>query len=127
MNKQELTTLEIYETVQRIEYLNMEEFSKEYCNKSASYIRTMRAKGYELPTVVLVSITNKLLEKELSLTGLAAQDKALLSELIEMLATMIAKRQTLHEHVKLRNMLMRIVDEINEEKKKYDSQLMFVL
>ncbi|WP_415902825.1 DUF6626 family protein [Neptuniibacter sp. QD29_5] len=127
MNKEELTTLEIYETVQRIEYVNMEEFSKEYCNKSASYIRTMRAKGYELPTAVLVSITNKLLEKELTLTWLAAQDKALLAELIEKLATMIAKRQTLHEHVKLRKMLMRIVNELNEEKKKYDIPPIFVM
>lgn len=116
MVKEELTGKEIYEQIRKIQYLNMDEFSIEYCGRSASYLRTMTSKKKQLPTNVLVNITNKLIDRQALLTRLAVKDKHLVNELIETIATMIARRQTLHEHKKLRKMLLKIVDELNVER-----------
>ena len=114
--KYEMTTEEIYQAVANIEYITQDDFGVEYCEKSSSYIRTMKAKGYYLPSEVLVCVANKLIEKMTTLNGLAHRKRHLIEELIERLALIISERQMAKQHKVLREMIIDIVDRINAEK-----------
>lgn len=122
-----LTTREIYDSVERLDRnITQDEFSRKYCGRSSSYLRTMLAMKKDLPTSVLVNITNRLIENQSALLmKLASKDKHLVSDLIENIATMIARQHTLYEHKKLRRMLIRIVDRINEEKEPSAMPILF--
>jgi hypothetical protein len=110
-----LTATELYEAIRdNIDYISMDDFSELYCDRSRSYLRTIKARKLELPSEVLADIANTLIEKR-ALTQLA-QRKAVIDKLLENIAEQIARRTRLLEHKRLRKMLERIVDDINAKK-----------
>jgi hypothetical protein len=110
-----LSTEEIYEAVRAIDYVTQDEFSKEYCGRSASYLRTIRAKNLELSTDVLVRIADTLIKKQESNTNIGQHQVRLVESTLNRLAQMIFERQTNHGHLKLRQMLVRIVERISDD------------
>lgn len=112
-----LSTQEIYEAVKSIDYVTQDEFSTKYCGRSSSYLRTIRAKNLELSTDVLVRIADTLINTQESNTDISKHQVRLLENTLDRLAAMIVDRQTNHGHKKLREMLVRIVENINEEKR----------
>jgi len=110
-----LDTQELYEAIRdNIDYISMDDFSEMYCKKSRSYLRTMKARKFALPSEVLAEVANTLIEQRM-LTRLAHK-RAVIDVLLEKIAAQIAERTRLLEHKRLRKILERIVDEINEKK-----------
>lgn len=122
MIRKNMTTEEIYRAISSIDEMTQDEFGIEYCGKSSSYIRTMKSRGSDLPSDVLVSIANKLIEKKATLLRVAPHKTNIVEGLIQNLATMVVDRQTRLQHRYLRELMVRIVDNINTEKE-YESFL----
>lgn len=103
----------IYEDTNKLLGVSQTEFATEYCGKSESYIRVLRVDGREMPTEVLINIFEKMDSIKAYQPKTTARALSLLQEKI---AKEILYRNTSEQHLKLREMLVKIVDSINAKK-----------
>lgn len=114
----------IYEDAHKLLGVSQTEFATDYCNKSESYIRVMRAEqDRTLPTEVLINIFEKLDSIKASLPKATTKAVSLLQEKI---AKEIVYRNTAQQHLKLREMLIRIVRDI-ETKRTYEAPPILIM
>jgi len=113
----------IYEDTNKLLGVSQTEFATEYCGKSESYIRVLKVDKREVPTEVLINV----FEKIDSIKAFHPKTTArALSQLQEKIAKEILYRNTSEKHLKLREMLIRIVDSINTQRA-YDAPPILIM
>ena len=121
-----MTFLEgIYPQVAAIRQISTDEFSKDFLGMGASYYRSMKARSLEPSTAVLVTLMERLGEQAIVMRGgkqhtllLRVADKY--EALGEEVGREIARRSLQHaQHSKwVRSTLLKIINEINEQRLK---------
>lgn len=114
----------IYEDTQKLLGINQTEFATDYCGKSESYIRVLRTEpDRTMPTEVLINIFEKLdATKSLQQQTM----KQAINRLQQKIAEEIIYRNTNKQHLKLREMLIRIVQDI-EAKRTYEAPPILIM
>lgn len=113
----------VFEETQKLLGVNQTEFAIGYCGRSESYIRMIKSTDKQLPTEVLISIFEKI-------DSVKAQESQLMSKALAKLQEKIAEeiiyRNTAKQHLKLREMLLRIVHNL-EAKRSYQAPPVIII
>jgi len=105
--------LELYDEVNKVLKLSTKEFSEVFCRKSESYIRVLRKQNRSIPTEVLMNIFDELSNV---CDSKSLVKRECIDNILKGIAKEIALRNKTNEHLKLRKMLVDIVNEINEQR-----------
>ena len=118
------SNIEIYEDTNKLLGVSQTEFATDFCQKSSSYIRVMRTdEKRRMPTHVLVNIWEKL--DAVKSYQMPVTQKAI-AKLQEKIAKEIVYRNTKEQHLKLRKMLVGIIDSVNT-KRTYDAPPILIM